>query len=140
MAEYAKPLPVPDEETAPFWAAARRHELVFQRCHYCGSYAHPPVQFCLHCHNVAEPRFDFAPVSPRGKILNWTIMRDAMVQGFAGDVPWVHALVSFDDQPGLTFAATLVDGPSDKLRVGAPVEVIFTDVTDGEALPFFRLA
>lgn len=139
MGEYAKPIPVPDEETAPFWAAARRHELVFQRCDHCGNYAHPPVRFCCHCHNLAEPSFDFAPISPRGKVLNWTVMCDAMVQGFADEVPWVHVLVSFDDQPNLNFAATLVDGVCDNLKLGAPVEVIFRDVTNGVTLPLFRL-
>ncbi|MFJ6569240.1 Zn-ribbon domain-containing OB-fold protein [Streptomyces sp. NPDC091292] len=140
MTEYAKPVPVPDEETAPFWEAARRHELAFQRCDHCGTYAHPPVSFCRGCHNVAEPSFHFAAVNPRGKILNWTVMRDAMVRGFTDDVPWVHALVSFDDQPSLTFTATLVDGVGDRLKLGAPVEMVFKDVSLGVTLPVFKLA
>ncbi|MEW1863293.1 OB-fold domain-containing protein [Streptomyces sp. NPDC088194] len=140
MTEYAKPVPVPDEDTAPFWEAARRHELAFQRCDHCGTYAHPPVRFCRGCHDVTEPSFGFATITPRGRIVNWTVIHDAMVQGFAGDAPWVHALVSFDDQPGLTFAATLIDGVGDGLKLGAAVEVVFKDVSRDVTLPLFKLA
>ncbi|MFF3574561.1 Zn-ribbon domain-containing OB-fold protein [Nocardia jiangxiensis] len=140
MGEYGKPIPCPDEDTAPFWEAARRHELAFQRCNHCGTYAHPPVAFCRHCHNVSHPSFEFAQISPRGKILNWTVMYDAMVQGFADEVPWVHALVSFDVQPTLNLTATLVDGDTHRLRLGAPVDIIFRDVAEGVTLPFFKLS
>lgn len=139
MTNYTKPIPVPDDDTRGFWEAARKHDFAFQRCQHCGTYAHPPVAFCDHCHNVADPSFAFEAVSGRGKVVNWTVMYDAMVSGFENDVPWVHALVSIDEQPSLTFAATIEDGVSDRLRIGAPVEVVFRDVTDSISIPYFRL-
>ena len=139
MTDYAKPVPVPDEVTRPFWEAARSHQLHFQRCTHCGTYAHPPTTFCHTCHDVTDPAFEFAPITPRARIVNWTVMYDAMVAGFAEQGPWVHALVAFDDQPDLTFTATLLDGVSDRLELGAPVEVVFDDVTDDVTLPMLRL-
>ncbi len=105
--QYSKPIPIPDEETAPFWAAAREHQLAFQRCQHCQNFAHPPVTFCEHCDNVADPQFEFAPVSGRGRLVNWTVMYDAMVAGFTDDIPWIHALMRPEEQRAYT--ATIED-------------------------------
>jgi uncharacterized OB-fold protein len=142
VTEYKKPIPIPDDESRPFWEAARLHRLSFQRCQHCGTYAHPPVAFCDHCHNVAMPSFEFEPVSGRGKIVNWTVMREAMVSGFENDVPWIYAEIELDEQEGLTFLANLEDDVSevtDRLAIGAPVEVTFHDITDTATWPYFKL-
>jgi uncharacterized OB-fold protein len=139
MSSYEKPLPVPDETTGEFWAQARKHRLVFQRCQHCGTYAHPPVDFCSACHNLTDPSFRFEEVGTRGRIVNWTVMHDKMVRGFEDDDPWVNVLVELDEQERLLFMATLEDGRVPGLVVGAPVEVAFRDVTDTVSLPCFRL-
>lgn len=137
--EYGRPIPVPDEATAGFWEAARRHELAFQRCQHCGRFAHLPVAFCRGCHNLERPSFAFERVSGRGKVVNWTVIHDHMVAGFAGEPPLVHVLVAMDEQDDLMFPATLI-GDADGLRLGAPVVTVFRDVTDGVTLPYFQLA
>ena len=139
LASYDKPLPVADDDSQGFWEGARNHRLAFQRCQHCGTFAHPPAAFCERCHNLAEPSFAFEAVSGRGRIVNWTIMRQAMVAGFEGDVPWVHALIEIDEQPGLLYACALEDGPSDLLKIGAPVQVTFHDVTPEVTIPYFML-
>ncbi len=132
------PVPQPDEMSAPFWAAAAQHRLTFQRCCHCGTFAHPAVDFCGTCHRVDEPAFAYEEVTGRGRLVNWTVVHDAMVRGF-GPEPWVHALVELEDQEGLLYAATLVDGPDAPLAVGATVEVEFRDVNAQVGLPQFRL-
>ena len=136
--EYQRPIPVPDETTAPFWEAVARHELAFQRCRHCGRFHHLPVSFCRGCHNVEDPQFAFEPVSGRGTIVNWTVIHDHMVMGFQGEEPLVHVLVRFEEQDDLMFPATLV-GDTSGLRLDAPVEVVFREVTDGVTLPYFQL-
>lgn len=140
MAEYTKPLPIPDESTEEFWQNARAHRLVFQRCQSCQAFAHPPVGFCDHCHDLANPSFAFEPVSGRGTIVNWTVMYDPMVTGFGKEEPWVNVLVRMDEQDDLMFMATLEDGRSAGLALNAPVEVTFKDVTPNVTIPYFRLA
>ena len=48
MAEYRKPLPRPEnpELTKPFWEAAKRHELVMQRCTKCANWIFYPREHC----------------------------------------------------------------------------------------------
>jgi hypothetical protein len=139
LSEYLKPIPTPDDETAPYWEAAREHILKFQRYTHCGHFAHPPVAFCLSCHNVTDPSFEFAPVKTTGKVLNWTVVKDAMVAGFENDEPWIWAMVALDEQPGLTLVATIEERGSEKLELDAPVNVVFKDVAPGVTLPVFQL-
>jgi hypothetical protein len=67
-------------------------------------------------------------------------MRDVMVKGFEQDQPWVNVLVEMDEQRSLCFVATLEDGLSPDLKLGATVEVVFKDVTPNISLPYFKLA
>jgi len=137
MSEYLRPIPVPDENTERFWAAAREHKLSFQQCQHCLHFAHPPVLFCNHCNELDSPSFEFAPVGGIGTIVNWTVMHDAMVVGF--DPPWVNVMVEFPEQLNFFYVAILEDGPVPELRIGAEVEVVFTDINDEISLPCFRL-
>lgn len=138
MAEYGKPIPIPDELTAPFWEAAKDHTLAIQRCVACGFYNHPPVVFCPRC-NAREPDFRFEPVSGRGTIRSWVVVRDSLVKGFEDRVPWVNVLVELEEQPDLFFFASLLDGAEASLRLGAPVEVVYQDITPEVTLPQIRL-
>jgi len=137
--DYGRPIPVPDEDTADFWEAVSRHELVFQRCQHCGRYAHLPVAFCVGCEHLGDPCFRFEPVSGRGTIVSWTVIRDHMVAGFQGEGPIIHVLVEMAEQSDLLFPVSLVGDPAG-LALGAPVEVVFREVTSGVTLPYFRLA
>jgi uncharacterized OB-fold protein len=139
LSDYQRPIPVADDSTAGFWEAVARHELAFQRCQHCGRYDHLPVAFCRGCHNVENPLFAFEPVSGRGTIVNWTVIHDHMVAGFQGEDPLVHVLVRMEEQDDLYFPVTLV-GDTSRLAVGAPVEVVFREVTEGVTLPYFQLA
>lgn len=137
MKEYERPIPVPDELTAGFWSAAREHRLVFQRCQHCQTYAHPPVLFCKGCGELDDPFFKFEQISGSGKIVNWTVMHDAMVRGF--EPPWVNILVEFPEQRHLFYVAILEDGNVPDLKIGANVEVVFHDINEQMSLPCFRL-
>lgn len=136
---YTKPVPVPDALSQAFWAGAREHKLVIQRCGYCSRYAHPPVVVCQDCRNP-QPRFAPAAVSGKGRILSWTIMRDSFIPSFKGDVPFAIGLVELAEQKGIRLIARLLDGPDAAYRLDAPVEVVFEDVAADTTLPQFRLA
>lgn len=138
LAAYAKPIPVPDDLTGPYWAAAKDHRLAIQRCSVCGHYSHPPALVCPEC-NVLDPSFRFETVSGRGRVVSWTVFHTALVQGFDEDVPWVNVLVELEEQAGLHVYARLVDGVGAPIAEGSPVEVVFQDITAEIALPQFKL-
>lgn len=132
-------MPVPDEQSAPYWEAAARHELTAARCARCRAFAIPPDAVCPHCHTT-EPRFRFEPLSGRGVVCSWTVARQSFLPGFDDDLPFVLVDVELDDQPDLRMIGRLLDGPEAPLRVGDPVVVAFEDLGPGVAVPGFTLA
>ena len=49
--QYKKPLPRPPEPelTAPFWEAAKRHELILPHCTQCDKFFWYPREACPRC-------------------------------------------------------------------------------------------
>lgn len=137
MTTGTRPLPVPDERSAPFWEAAAEHVLVLARCSRCGAFSHPPDIVCPHC-GSADPAFAFTPVDGAGTIRSWTVMRQSFLPGF--DVPFVLVDVELAAQEDVRLIGRLVDGPDAVLEVGTAVSVVFEDVAPGVSVPAFALA
>ncbi|MCK9928984.1 OB-fold domain-containing protein [Frankia sp. Mgl5] len=134
-----RPVPEPDERSAPYWAAAARHVLTVARCARCSTYVVPPDHTCPHCGST-DPGFAFEPVSGNGTVRSWTVVRQSFLPGFRGEVPFLLVDVELAEQPELRVIGRLLDGPDAALRIGAPVAVAFEDVADGVSVPAFTLA
>lgn len=132
-----RPVPVPDELSAPYWAAAARHELVLPRCSACGQLDLPPEVVCRRCASTS-PRWTYVPSAGAGSVRSWTVVRQTFLPGFA--TPFALVDVELDDQADLRVIGRLVGSDGDGLQVGDRVETVFEDVGDGRAVPAFRLA
>jgi uncharacterized protein len=135
----ARPLPVPDEQSAPYWEAAARHVLTVARCSRCSAFTHPPGPVCPHCGST-DPDFAFTPVSGRGTVRSWTVVRQSFLPGFDQDLPFVLVDVELVEQPDLRIIGRLLDGPDASFGAGAGVEVAFEDLASGISVPAFTLA
>ena len=78
-----KPLPAVDDLTQPFWDAAKRHELMLQRCKDCSYFNHPPRLACDACQSQ---QLDFEHVSGRGSIYSFTVMHQPNIAGFEDEM------------------------------------------------------
>ena len=132
----AKPIPVADEVSAPFWDAVRERRLVVQRCAACGYYNHPPRRVCDAC---LSQDLTFAPVTGKGKIYSFTIMHQRDVAGFESEAPFINLVVELNERPMLLMVSDLSHTERDRVRVGAAVEVYFEDRGDGSVIPQFRI-
>jgi uncharacterized OB-fold protein len=132
-----KPIPIVDEISAPFWAAAREGKLLIQRCKDCGYYNHPPRSICDACLACA---LRFEPVSGRGAIYSFTIMHQKDVAGFEQEAPFINIVVELVEQGLLLMAANLPINDRTRTRIGAPVAVWFEERGDGVVVPQFRIA
>src|SRR5262249_37033782 len=121
MSEYTKPLPRPTATSRPFWEAAKRHELLLQRCGACNAFIYYPRDRCPHC---LSDRNGWHPVSGRGKLYTYTILRLASTRSFA-DKPYVLAIVELDEGPRMT---TNLDAPPEQIKIGMRVAAYFDDV------------
>ena len=131
-----RPVPVPDELSAPYWAAAARHALATARCSRCESFAIPPGQACPTCGST-DPQYAWQEVSGRGIVRSWTVIRQSFLPGF--DVPFLLVDVELAEQPELRMIGRLVDGPDAPVTIGTRVKAAFEDVADGVAVPAFTL-
>jgi hypothetical protein len=91
---------------------------------------------CPHC-QTTEPDFAFVPVSGRGRVRTWTVIRRSYLQGF--DSPFVLVDVELEDHPDLRLVARLLDGEQPGLAVGAAVTARFEELAPGVCVPAFKL-
>ena len=133
MFQIDKPLPAVTEDGAPYWAAARNHELRVQRCSACGHLRFPPSVVCPKCLAFEH---EWTPLSGRGTIYSFIIVHRPQHPGFYNDVPYNVAIVELES--GIRLHTNVVDCAPDALRIGLPVEVVFQRVNDEITLPKFR--
>jgi uncharacterized protein len=134
-----RPLPVPDATSAPYWAAAADHVLAVARCGQCAGFALPPDSVCPHCGSTS-PEFEFVPVSGRGTVRSWTIVRQSFLPGFDDLLPFMLVDVELDAQADLRMIGRLLGGVGGDVRVGTAVVAAFEDLTPDISVPAFELA
>ncbi len=136
--------PLPDvtwEPLRPLWAAAARGELHLPRCSSCARICWYPET----CPDCGETTFSWEPMSGRGRLFTWVVVRHAFLPQYKGLVPFVSALVTLEEDERVRLATRIVDAAPADLRIGQPVEVCFQplsfDGVDGTVpAPFFRPA
>ena len=131
----SKPLPAISDFNREFWAAARRHKLVLQRCDDCGKHWAPNGPVCPHCFSGS---YRWSEVSGRGKIASWVVFHKLYHPGFASDMPYNVAFIELDEGPRLIANVAGIDNK--QLAIGLGVEVVFDDVNAEVSLPKFRPA
>lgn len=131
-----KPLPGPDVESQPYWAACREHRLSLPRCSDCQHYRYPPTFYCDKCRSS---NCEWVDVSGRGTVFTWIVVRHPIPREVFGDmVPYVVALVELEEGPRI--ASNIIGCDVDAIAAGMAVEVVFEDVTPEVTLPKFRPA
>jgi uncharacterized OB-fold protein len=132
-AKPSRPIPQVDPQLAPFFAAAKEHRLVVQRCGGCGAHRFPPRELCSGCLATASSWVD---VSGRGEIFSFNVMHQIYHPAFAAVVPYAVVVVKLAEGPKMI--SNLVDCPVSEIRIGMPVEVVFEAVSPDVTLPKFR--
>ncbi len=133
MADYPKPLPHPNAISRPFWEAAKRHELMLQRCRQCGIYIYYPRTLCP---KDLSSDLEWVRVSGRGQVHSYAIAETPTHPAFAQDVPYVIAIVELDEGPRMT--TNIVGCPPSEVRVGMRVKAYFDDVSPEVTLVKFQ--
>jgi uncharacterized protein len=128
-----KPVPVPTKETQPYWDGCKQHELRVKKCAACGHHQFYPRLYCTTC---MSDRVEWIKTSGRAKVLSYTIIYRPVTQAFAGNVPYVVALVTLDEGPQMM--TNIVGCEPEKVHIGMPVQVTFDDWTEEISVPKFK--
>jgi uncharacterized OB-fold protein len=130
-----KPLPVPDADSAAFWAGLRDGRLLLQHCLACGHVQYYQQGLCRVC---GSERLEHRAASGRGRVYSYSVVHRAPGPAFKADTPYAVLLVELAEGPRMI--SSLVDGDPDAVAIGMPVEIAFDAVTDEVTLPRFRPA
>jgi uncharacterized OB-fold protein len=132
---YKKPLPRPNRLSAPYWEAAKQHQLRVVRCTSCDHKWLPPSDICPKC---LSREVEWVDASGRGKVWSWVVFWQRYFAAFEADIPYNVAYVELEEGPRLM--TNLVDCDPAAIHCDMPVEVVFDDVTPEITLPKFRPA
>lgn len=125
-----RPVPVPDEASAPFFDAAARGELLLQRCRSCGVFMWPVRPRCVGCFSG---EVEWAPASGRADLYSFAVVHQRY-PGF--EEPYVVATVETTE--GVRFNTTVIGTDPGELKIGMPLEVVFEPVSPDVVVPKFR--
>ncbi len=117
-----------DPTTQPFWAAARQHRLLLQRCGGCGRHQFYPRPFCLDCGSHA---LAWVEATGKGTVYSQSQVLTPPAPGIA--VPYTVALVELAEGP--RFMTNLVNGET---AIGDPVRVVWQKRDGSPPLPLFE--
>ena len=109
-----------------FWDATREGRLLLPRCEACAQTHWYPRSFCPCCQ---ADSVQWQPASGQGRLYAFTrLMRDPRRT--------VMAYVELEEGP--IMLTHVVDCEPERLRIGDPVRVCFTELPTGVHLPVFR--
>jgi uncharacterized OB-fold protein len=135
VADYVRPLPLPDSDTQEYWNGTQAHELRAQRCSSCGRLRWPPQGFCPYCYSWD---FNWTNLSQTGTIQSYVVIHQA-IAAFAEAVPYAVARVMIDNtDEAVILTSSVIDVPWEEVKVGMRVRAAFDDVTPEVTLPRFR--
>jgi len=136
MSEHSgKVCPQSRPGTEPYWQACKRHEFLIQCCKECGHYQFYPRIICTSC---SSRKVEWVPASGGGAVLTWTVVRRAVSNAYAADVPYIIALIKLHEGPVLM---SIIRGcEPESVRAGMAVEVSFENWSDQVSMPVFVTA
>lgn len=132
MTDYKKPIPTITPEMRPFYEAAKRHELVVQKCRGCGTHRFPARDLCSNCLSRESA---WVKSSGKGEIFSFNVMHQVYHPGFAAEVPYAVVVVKLAE--GAKITSNVVGVKVHDIKIGMPVRVVFEDITGDVTLPKF---
>lgn len=124
-------LPLPDQDTEDFWAAARDHRLLVRQTPDGRQFLYPRDR----APGTLEAGCRWVEVSGDGTVYSFSIVHQAASRAFKDRVPYVLALIDLD---GGARIMSHVEGDPQLVRIGAQVQVAWRD-EDDTSLPVFVL-
>ena len=134
MAEFKlpQPLPMPSEDSKPYWEGCQRQELLLQRCDDCGYYRLPPSVLCPKCMSMNA---QLTKASGKAKVFSWEVTHQAFYP--AWDTPFNVAIVELEEGPRMH--TNIVGCKNEDIYTDMPLELMFEKVEDQDwLLPKFK--
>ena len=124
----------PNKVELPYFEAAARGELLYQRCAACGHRQFYPRVLCTACGTDST----WATASGRGTVHTFTIVRQNGQAPFKDELPYVVAMIELDE--GVRMMGNITGCDPERVAIGMRVEAYAVECGEGIAVPFWRAA
>jgi uncharacterized OB-fold protein len=142
VAAPAKPVPVPDEASRPFFEGALEGKLMLLRCTACGTFMSPTggigAPLRPRCISCFSGELAWAASSGRGSLYSFALMHQLYDPAFADEIPYNLSVVETEE--GVRLTTQVVGVPNDQLQIGMPLQVVFERMSDEVAVPKWERA
>jgi uncharacterized OB-fold protein len=125
--------PQPDQDSKPYWEYLHEHKAHLQKCRKCGRFRFPPNPSCPHCGTLGG---DWTPISGRGKVYSWIVIRHPVDPRLATEVPFTVALVELEE--GVRMIGRLAGLDQSQVTAGMPVKARYDDIDNAFTLVNFE--
>jgi uncharacterized protein len=124
-----------NNDTEPFWQAARERRLTACQCAKCGHFRMPPGPVCPECSSFERT---WPTLPGTGTVFSFAICNRNPADG----QPYVYVpvVVDLDGAPGGRLISNVTGCDAQDVHIGMRVEVIWTDIQDGWVYPHFKKA
>ena len=129
-----RPRPNINEDIRPFWDAVKERRFKLMRCQKCHEWYWPAAYCRFHENEPFKGNMAWEDASGRGKVFAFNVHRRAFTPAF--EAPYVYALIELDEGP--MFGTNVIGCKPEDVKIGMPVEVVFSDVEADLILPQFR--
>ena len=126
-------LPLPNDNTKPFFEGAMNGKLRLQVCVQCGTWGYPPTTSCQNC---GSDEIEWRDASGEGIVYAHARLAREYHPRHKHRLPIVLAQVDLPE--GLRLMTNLVDVEPTTVKVGDAVVVTFETFPDGAVVPVFR--
>jgi uncharacterized OB-fold protein len=123
--------PVPDEDSALYWAALQDHRILLQQCASCAETRSPRMPGCPRC---GSESFQDVAARGTGTIYSWVVIHRPLGGLTAEQLPRTILTVELDE--GCRVLGRLVTGNPAAVRPEAAVTAVFVDHDDWTELAF----
>lgn len=134
MEEKSRPLPIPTSVTQAFWDGVNAEAMRVPRCRDCGAVHFYPHAVCVNC---LSPNLESIPVSGRGTVYTYTVIRSPQ-PAFRGLEPYVVANVELEE--GVRLMANVLTDDVEAVGIGTKVRIVYQEIAPGQKLPQFAPA
>lgn len=131
MEKLVKPLPRISAANRPYFDATQRGALSIQRCRACGKHVFFPREACPHC--LAVDGLEWVDASGHGQIYSYCIVHRPQHPAFYDEVPIIFAAIELAEGP--VMLSEVRGLTPEQVRIGMPVRVDFTRITDEITIP-----
>jgi uncharacterized protein len=120
-----------------FFDNAGAGRLAFPCCQSCGKFHWYPMPRCPHCQ---RPDIEWRQVAGQGELFSFTRVMHLFDKSRVGTLPYIVALVTFADAPGVRFVTNIIGEGTDRLQIGQALDPVFAEDKNGRPMVDFQVA